>query len=139
MLKLFKKVYDKIGNSTLALSTFAIVSAMSMSANAQSLQNTGRQGITAGDAAENVNNSLSQIGELIIAAFFVGGIGLVGFGLFRLKKASDSQGRDATYGSAGLAIIIGAALAALPFVVGSGISTLFGSQGSNQTGGGFLN
>lgn len=103
-------------------------------AEAQGYVSGGGNGI--GDVARQVNTNLSDIARLVMAAGFVGGLGLLGLGLMKLKQASDDQGR--TKYSEGLwRIGVGAALVALPTMTGTSIATLF-TGGAASTGEGFL-
>ena len=120
MKKLLNKISDAKYNA-LAAATVAIMFAP---------KDAEAQGI--GDVAANVEGNLSQIASLVVAGAFLGGIAFVAMGLMRLKAAVDSQGQQVKYSEGLWRLGLGAALVALPAVTGTGIGTLFGSDGGGD-------
>lgn len=86
-----------------------------------------------GTIASNIESTFQNVGNLVIGASFLGGVGLTTNGLFMLKKASESQGQ-VPYTQPLIRIGVGAGLAAVPAVVGVGVGTLWnGSETSSPT------
>jgi uncharacterized protein (UPF0212 family) len=82
---------------------------------------------------ERVGAQANNIPQLINGAFFVAGIGLVGLGLFGVKKHVDSNGQEKlppALAKAG----IGGALMALPILADNAINTVVsGGSGASIT------
>ncbi len=101
-----KKVLNKIRDahySAAAAITVALMSAESaVAAN------------TVGDAAQKLNTQAGQIGKLMVAGSFVGGIVMLGSGLMKLKQAADTQGNQVKYSEGMWRVGVGAGLVAIP-------------------------
>ncbi len=109
MIKTFaRKVFD--------LPLVAATTAMAAAAIPASAQNVG-------EVADTVTGQLSNIGQLIGGAAFLGGVFFVATGLFKLKQAVDTQGQQVKYGDGVWRLALGAALVALPAVIGVGTGT----------------
>jgi hypothetical protein len=66
-----------------------------------------------GTMAQTVNGQISSLGTLLLGGSFLGGVGLCGAGLMKLKAAADSQGRE-PYGPGLWRLGVGGGLVALP-------------------------
>lgn len=71
---------------------------------------------TLGEMAEEAEESVEGIATLMSGAFWVVGLGIVGFGLLKLKKHIE-QPQQTTVGAGVIALVVGAALIAAPAVV----------------------
>jgi hypothetical protein len=126
---IMKKIMNKITDAKynmLAAGTVAIIFA----AEEAKAQPSTDQGV--GDVASTVEGQLTNIASLVVAGAFLIGIAFVAMGLMRLKAAVDSQGQQVKYSEGMWRLGLGAALVALPAVTGTGIGTLFGSDGGGQ-------
>ena len=80
---------------------------------------------------EQLGKQANQLPQLINGFFFIAGIGLVGLGLFGVKKHVDSGGQEKlppALAKAG----IGGALMALPVFAENAINTLIGTTTGNS-------
>lgn len=80
---------------------------------------------------EQLGRQSEALPQLINGVFFIAGIGLVGLGLFGVKKHVDSGGQEKlppALAKAG----IGGALMALPVFAENAINTLIGTTSSNS-------
>lgn len=78
------------------------------------------------DWAGNTGDAARAVGQAIVIVFFVGGIGIAGFGLFRL--VNENQRRQHGAGGAVLMIVIGVVLSSLLFFMGGISETFFGAD-----------
>ena len=69
---------------------------------------------TVGTAAENLGAQAGQIGKLITAGAFVGGIVMLASGLMKLKQAAETQGQQVKYSEGMWRVGVGAGLVAIP-------------------------
>ena len=77
---------------------------------------------TLGELAEEAERSVQGIAALMSGAFWVVGLGIVGFGLLKLKKHFE-QPQAATAGAGVIALVVGAALIAAPAVIDAILGT----------------
>jgi hypothetical protein len=92
----------------------------------------GGQGI--GWVANTLQGNFQQLGNLTVAGGFLGGVGLSGSGLLKLKAAADDGGQRVKYSEGLWRMGVGGCLCALPAVTGVGTSTFFGTaSGGNST------
>jgi hypothetical protein len=101
MRNLFEKVSAVRSRLLAAASIGAVVAPAAASA----------QGV--GTMAQTVNDQISSMGTLLLGGSFLGGVGIVGSGLMKLKAAADSQGRE-PYGPGLWRLGVGGGLVALP-------------------------
>jgi hypothetical protein len=94
---------------------------------AQAQTSTTTFGSMAGTYATQINS----VAHLLIIVAFLAGLGLVFFGLMKLKKASDSAGRD-SYMPGIVSIAIGGLAVGLPALLGVGYATMFNGSGTNS-------
>ena len=80
-----------------------------------------------GTIANTAGTSLQGMGDLLLGGAFLGGLGFVGAGLLKMKKAADSDGRD-PYGPGIWRLGVGGALVALPVLTNAMQGTLFSSK-----------
>lgn len=110
---------EKTKIALLTFLTFAIT-ANSASASTGSL----------GGMFTTVQTSFTGIGNLLLGGAFLGGIGLCGAGLMKLKAAADNQGRDPHYSEGIIRLAVGGALCALPAVTAVMTGTMGVGSGS---------
>jgi hypothetical protein len=103
--------------------------AMASVATAVSTQAHAANGV--GDLANHVQQNFQQIGNFVIAGGFLGGVGLSGAGLLKLKAAADDGGQRVKYSEGLWRLGVGGCLCALPAVTGTGVSTFFDNSSSN--------
>lgn len=88
-----------------------------------------------GDAARRVADTFNNIGTVLLGAMFLGGVGLTGSGLMKLKEASENHGHgQAKYGDAIWRLAAGVGLAGVPSVIAITGTTLFGSSTVGEAG-----
>ncbi len=82
-----------------------------------------------GEVADSLTTQAGEIGDLLGAAAFVIGVGLVLAGLLKFynhsKNPNDPSARIST---AAVLILVGGAMVAIPTTTGVGITTLFGES-----------
>lgn len=71
---------------------------------------------TLGEMAEEAEESVAGIGALMSGAFWIVGAAIVGFGLLKVKKHVE-QPQQTTLGAGVIALLVGAALIAVPAVI----------------------
>ena len=82
----------------------------------------------AGEVADNVRGQVGEFADLLGAAAFLVGIGLVVFGIFTLYKHSKNpQDPSSKLSTAMMLLIAGGAMIAVPTVAGVGVTSLFGT------------
>lgn len=111
MKKHFLKLRD------LPYAALAAVTAAAMTAE------TASAAPTAGEAADKLATQASQIGKLMVAGAFVGGIVMLASGLMKLKQASETQGQQTKYSEGMWRVAVGAGLVAIPAFGGMLTST----------------
>lgn len=79
-----------------------------------------------GQTAQNMGTNLADFGGLIQSAFYLGGFGLTGWGLFTMRKAHKEEGQGKAKMSHGVGeALIGGALIAIPTFAGHSVNTMF--------------
>jgi hypothetical protein len=121
-----KKFFAKLGELPYRLAAAAAVAAMTVSEQAHA-----QTGI--GTVANNVDQQFNSLGKVVVGGAFLGGIGLSGAGLLKLKQAADSGGQQVKYGEGLWRLGVGAGLASLPVVTNTGVGTLFNGDSSAPT------
>lgn len=80
------------------------------------------------DIAISLKDQGVSVSTLLSVAAFVMGLGLAAGGLFKLAKGSEGRHDPQNKSSTGWVMIFaGAAMVALPSVIGSGVATIFGN------------
>jgi len=92
----------------------ALATVASLSAVSQAEAQGANQGIS--QIATNVGGTFDSITKLLLNGALLGGLGLSGAGLLKLKQASDDGGQRVKYGEGVWRLGVGGGLAALPFV-----------------------
>jgi hypothetical protein len=101
-----KKIFNKVRDAQYALAAAVTIAAMStQQANAAS---------TVGDAAQKLNTQAGQVGKLMVAGAFIGGIVMLASGLMKLKQAAETQGQQVKYSEGMWRVAVGAGLVAIP-------------------------
>ncbi|WP_342627833.1 hypothetical protein AAC691_17390 [Nguyenibacter vanlangensis] len=77
-----------------------------------------------GDVAGGWTSQMQRIGQFLVEFFFMGGIGLTGYGLWTLYQASKPQSQQ-TYKSAFTQLGVGGGLCCLPSITGVSIGGIF--------------
>lgn len=88
-----------------------------------------------GTISERILNMMSNVGKLIVAGSFVGGIVLLGTGLMKLKTAAENP-NQAKYSEGIWRVVVGAGLIAIPTFSGTLQQTIFGEEQGTITAGG---
>lgn len=101
-----KKILNKVRDVPYSLAAAITVAAFS----AESASAAG----TVGDAAQKLNTQAGQIGKLITAGAFIGGIVMLASGLMKLKQAAETQGQQVKYSEGMWRVGVGAGLVAIP-------------------------
>lgn len=121
-----KNIVNKIKDMPYAIAAAATVALMAEPAQAQQ---------KIGDAAESVTTQLGNIGKLIVAGSFIGGLVMFGTGLMKLKQASENP--QTKYSEGLWRVAVGAGLVAIPTFSGMLTQTFsLGSPKSITEGGG---
>lgn len=120
-----KKTISRISNLPYALAAAATV-AMSTEAMAQQ---------SVGDVSKNLTGQMGNVGKLLVAGTFVGGIVMLATGLMKLKQAAETNGQ-VKYSEGGWRIAVGTAMIAIPAFSGMLGSTFGWGQPSITAGGG---
>jgi len=111
-----RKMIAKIGNAPYALLAAATVSLSATESNAQAA--------SAGKIAEGLTTQAGNIGKLVVAGTFIGGLVMLGTGLMKLKQAAENPNQ--TKYSEGLwRCGVGAAMVAIPAFSGT-LGSTFG-------------
>ena len=84
--------------------------------------------ISFGDIGNNVADSAKGIAKGITLSGYAGGVGMGTWGIVEMVKASKQGGGGHTYGGGLIKIIMGALALGLGELLGSGSTTLFGSD-----------
>jgi len=88
-----------------------------------------------GEVADGLSTQIGQFGDLLGIAASVMGVGLAVAGLLKLRAHSNSPNDPSNKVSSGILLVfLGAAMVALPELIGSGISTLFGNTSGAVSG-----
>ena len=88
---------------------------------------------TAGEIADSLSAQLGSVSTLLTVLAFVLGVGICIAGLLKFRAHSQNPNDPSNKLSHALALIfVGAALVAIPELLGSGISTVFG-EGADTT------
>ncbi len=106
------------------VSTFALASEASAQTGGAA---GGINGVTT-----NLNNTFGGITNLLLNGALLGGLGLSGAGLLKLKAASDDGGQRVKYSEGMWRLGVGGGLAALPFVAKSMQDTVSNGQSQNM-------
>lgn len=123
-----KKHLSKVSNLPYYLAAVATVALFADTASAQD---------NIGTVAGNVRDQLGNVGKLMVAGGFVGGLVMLASGLMKLKQAADNQGKNPSYSEGMWRVAVGAGLVAIPAF--SGLLTQsfgLGSDASITVGGG---
>src|SRR3546814_2841438 len=105
-MRMFRRIRD-LPYAVIALVTVASFAA-SKSASAQARVDD----VT--DLSEGLRGHIDELGNLVIAGGFLGGIALIAAGLMKLKQAADTQGQQVKYSEGMWRLGVGAALVAVP-------------------------
>ena len=106
---------------TLALAAMTATAALAMSSGMAFAQSVG-------EIATQMRGQVTNLSLLITVVAFVVGVGLAMAGLFKFRQhTKNPNDPSATMGNAFILIFVGAALVAIPQVLGSGITTVFGT------------
>ncbi|MFG6082207.1 DUF6750 family protein [Paracoccus litorisediminis] len=82
-----------------------------------------------GDIATSLGTQFDDIGKLLLIICAVAGIGVALMGLFKFKAHTANPNDPSNKMSSALTLIfVGAAMVAIPEVLGAGISTVFGGS-----------
>lgn len=84
-----------------------------------------------GTIAGNVRDQMGNVGQLMVAGAFVGGLVMLATGLMKLKQAADTQGNQVKYSEGMWRVAVGAGLVAIPAF--SGVLTTSLGLGSDQS------
>ena len=87
--------------------------------------------VSLGDMAKEAADDLETVPGLLAIAFYIIGAAIVGFGFLKLKRHVDHP-QQTTIGSGVIAIVIGVALIAAPFVINA-LGATFGIDGGSHT------
>lgn len=83
----------------------------------------------AGAIADSLTGQVSNVSTLISVIIFVAGLAVAAMGLLKFKAHSANPNDPSNkLSSAWVLIFVGAAMVAIPAVLGSGISTIFGGS-----------
>lgn len=118
-----KKHLSKVSNLPYYLAAAATVALYSDQASAD--------GQNLGQVATNVTSQMGEVGKLMVAGGFVGGIVMLASGLMKLKQAADTQGNQVKYSEGMWRVAVGAGLVAIPAF--SGLLTQTFSLGTPAT------
>lgn len=92
------------------------------------LSSAGASAQSVGDIADNLRTQVGSISLLVTVVSFVIGVALAIMGLVKFRQNSQNPNDpSAKMSSAFILLFVGAALVALPAVLGSGIQTVFGN------------
>jgi len=100
-----KKHLVKVSNLPYYLAAMATVAVYSDKASAAD---------NIGTVAGNVRDQLGNVGKLMVAGGFVGGLVMLASGLMKLKQAADTQGNQVKYSEGMWRVAVGAGLVAIP-------------------------
>lgn len=89
---------------------------------------------TVGQIATGLTSQVTSINTLISVVIFVAGLAVAAMGLLKFKAHSANPNDPSNkLSSAWVLIFVGAAMVAIPAVLGSGISTIFGTGADKTT------
>lgn len=109
---------------TLALAAIVAAAGLSVSAGAAISQSVG-------EIASDLRGQVTNLSLLATVVSFVVGVALAIMGLIKFKQnANNPNDPSAKMSSAFILVFVGAALVAIPAVLGSGIQTVFGTGAS---------
>lgn len=92
-----------------------------------------------GAMAKGIGDQATDVGKAIMIIIAVAGVVVALMGLLKFKAHSANPNDPSNkLSSAFMMIFVGAAMVALPEVLGTGISSLFGDRGGALTGGGVI-
>ncbi len=91
-------------------------------------------GTTIGTLASNITGSFQQIGALILAISFVGGLGFTMAAIFKFKQHKDNP-TQIPLGTPIAMLAIGIVLMFLPGIISPAGQTLFGASATSAAGG----
>jgi hypothetical protein len=111
-----KKYIDKVLNAPYAFAAMVTVAMMEA--------NEAQAADKAGTIATDLTSQVGNIGKLMIAGSFLGGIVMLGSGLMKLKQAAESQGTQTKYSEGMWRVGVGAGLVAIP-TFGSTLTNTF--------------
>jgi intracellular multiplication protein IcmD len=97
-------------------------------------QTGGGGGSTLGSIAQNITGSFQQIGALILAIAFVGGLGFTMAAIFKFKQHKDNP-TQIPLGTPIAMLAIGIVLMFLPGIISPAGQTLFGGTATSAAGG----
>jgi cytochrome bd-type quinol oxidase subunit 2 len=104
------------------LKTGAVAAALMTMANAASAQNLGT-------IADGLRTQTTAVASLVTVVAFVLGVGIAIAGFLKFRAISQNPNDPSNkMSTAFMLIFVGAGLAALPSVMGSGIETIFGGS-----------
>lgn len=90
-----------------------------------------------GGVFEKLNTQATPLGDLIGSASFIFGAGIAIFGLLKARAHSQNPNDPSNkLSSAMMLIMVGAAMVAIPTLLGVGVGTLFGSGSDTSSIGG---
>jgi len=88
-----------------------------------------------GDVSQNLTDQMGNVGRLIVAGAFVGGLVMLATGLMKLKQAAETNGQ-VKYSEGMWRVGVGAGLVAIPAFSGMLGATFGWDQGTTITAGG---
>lgn len=94
----------------------------------------GAGGTNLGTLAQNITGSFQQIGALILAIAFVGGLGFTMAAIFKFKQHKDNP-TQIPLGTPIAMLAIGIVLMFLPGIISPAGQTLFGGSATSSAGG----
>lgn len=90
---------------------------------------------SAGNIASQLTGQVTSISTLLSVVIFVAGLAVAAMGLLKFKAHSANPNDPSNkLSSAWVLIFVGAAMVAIPAVLGSGISTIFGTGATTTNG-----
>jgi len=119
-----RKLFSRIADMPYVIAAAATV-AMSSEASAQQ---------SVGDLSENLTGQMGNVGRLIVAGAFVGGLVMLATGLMKLKQAAETNGQ-VKYSEGMWRVGVGAGLVAIPAFSGM-LGATFGWGEPDITAGG---
>ena len=117
-----RKIYS------IAKTAFAAVLAAASSVGAAMAQDVG-------EIATDLGGQINSLGSMLMIVAAVVGLGVAVMGLLKFKAHSANPNDPSNkVSSAFVLVFVGAAMVAVPAMLGSGISTIFGDTGNTTTG-----
>lgn len=106
---------------TLALAAMFAVAGLAMSSGAALAQNVG-------EIASDLRSQVTNLTALLTVVAFIVGVGLAIMGLIKFRAHTQNPNDpSASMSSAFILIFVGAAMVAIPALLGTGITTIFGT------------